>query len=214
MGLFGTIGYEMPTQRRATDTVQLKVRVREDLRAQLERAATERDVSLNTEIAERLAKSFEAQSQLQAAVEAQLGGAHTAALLKLTAARIQLIEVRTGKRWIDDPLTTLEVRKAWAEVLDAIPLPGPSALRSEIRFLFRSVLGDQTSEESRGLAEILRSWIEPVKGDVSSDLPLTFTSRWSRAEQEEGATRTSTGDTEQAPPQSRKGDEKSDEGSH
>lgn len=45
-------------KRKATDHVQLKVRLREDLRARLERAASKNHESLNREIVERLERSF------------------------------------------------------------------------------------------------------------------------------------------------------------
>ncbi len=45
--------------RKASDIAQLKLRIREDLRARLEKAAKKRDVSLNFEMTSRLAESFE-----------------------------------------------------------------------------------------------------------------------------------------------------------
>jgi DNA-binding transcriptional regulator GbsR (MarR family) len=54
----------MATARRAaTDTVQLKLRIREELRRKLERAAAKREVSLNTEMVERLEASFAAETR-------------------------------------------------------------------------------------------------------------------------------------------------------
>jgi hypothetical protein len=46
-------------RRKTTDTVQLKLRIREDLRRRLEQEAKRKRVSLNTEMAERLSKSLE-----------------------------------------------------------------------------------------------------------------------------------------------------------
>lgn len=45
--------------RKSTDTAQLKLRIREDLRRQLEAAAKKRDVSLNYEMTDRLRASFD-----------------------------------------------------------------------------------------------------------------------------------------------------------
>jgi len=45
-------------ERKATDIVQLKLRIREDLRQKLEAAAAARKVSMNTLMAERLERSF------------------------------------------------------------------------------------------------------------------------------------------------------------
>lgn len=44
--------------RRASDTAQLKLRIREDLRRRLEQAAKKRGVSLNFEMTSRLTDSF------------------------------------------------------------------------------------------------------------------------------------------------------------
>lgn len=47
----------MPT-RKKSETVQLKVRMKEPLRAQIEKSATERGVSMNNEMVDRLERSF------------------------------------------------------------------------------------------------------------------------------------------------------------
>lgn len=49
--------------RKPTDIVQLKLRLREELRRKLERAATKKEHSLNTEMVERLDRSFDLESQ-------------------------------------------------------------------------------------------------------------------------------------------------------
>lgn len=62
--------------RKATDTVQLKLRFPEALRRQLERAAKVSDNSMNAEIINRLEGSFRAQSNslLAVIVRATMGG--------------------------------------------------------------------------------------------------------------------------------------------
>src|SRR6516225_12167633 len=44
--------------RKPSDVIQIKIRVREDLRRQLEQAANKADRSINSEMASRLADSF------------------------------------------------------------------------------------------------------------------------------------------------------------
>jgi Arc-like DNA binding domain len=51
--------------RKPTDIVQLTLRLREDLRRKLERAADKAERSLNIEIIERLEASFAAEAQAQ-----------------------------------------------------------------------------------------------------------------------------------------------------
>jgi hypothetical protein len=49
--------------RKPTDIVQLKLRLREELRRKLERAAAKKEHSLNTEMVERLDRSFDLEVQ-------------------------------------------------------------------------------------------------------------------------------------------------------
>ncbi|MBV9532078.1 MAG: hypothetical protein JO283_13680 [Bradyrhizobium sp.] len=49
--------------RKATALIQFKLRIREHLRARLQQAADRRGVTLTQEIADRLEKSFEAESR-------------------------------------------------------------------------------------------------------------------------------------------------------
>lgn len=49
--------------RKPSDTAQLKLRIREDLRRRLERAARKRAVSLNFEMTDRLKESFDREAQ-------------------------------------------------------------------------------------------------------------------------------------------------------
>lgn len=55
----------MSAERRPTDIVQLKLRLRETDRAALEQSAQERGVSLNSEIVDRLRESFKRQESLK-----------------------------------------------------------------------------------------------------------------------------------------------------
>jgi hypothetical protein len=60
-------------KRPESDTVQLKVRMKEPLRAQLEKAAAKRGVSLNTEATDRLQQTFLNQKVLQEALDLSFG---------------------------------------------------------------------------------------------------------------------------------------------
>jgi hypothetical protein len=51
--------------RKASDVIQYKIRIREDLRRRLETAAKKRDVSINSEIANRLGESFDREEMLK-----------------------------------------------------------------------------------------------------------------------------------------------------
>jgi hypothetical protein len=98
----------MRQPRKTTDIVQLKLRLREELRRLLEREAKKRDHSLNTEIVDRLEESFRRPESL----DEMLGGAHTAALVRMIAGAIGTIESRHGKRWDQDVKTQREMAMA------------------------------------------------------------------------------------------------------
>ena len=53
-------------QRQGSDTVQFSLRLREHLRAQLERSARHRKVSINQEIVDRLTRSLDADKDAEA----------------------------------------------------------------------------------------------------------------------------------------------------
>jgi hypothetical protein len=53
--------------RKASDVIQYKIRIREDLRRRLEAAAKKRDVSINSEMTHRLGESFDREEMLKLA---------------------------------------------------------------------------------------------------------------------------------------------------
>jgi len=53
----------MPKPKKASDIINLKLRLREDLRARLEYAAADHGYSMNTEIIRRLEESFRYRAQ-------------------------------------------------------------------------------------------------------------------------------------------------------
>jgi hypothetical protein len=82
-------------KRKPSDQVQLKLRIREELRRKLEKEAKAKGVSLNSEMALRLARSFEREESLTEF----LGGPHTAALVKSIVGIIGLFESVVGTPW-------------------------------------------------------------------------------------------------------------------
>ena len=69
-------------QRKRTATIQLKVRMKEPVRGQLEKAAKARGVSMNAEIGKRLERSFE--------IEDRLGGPQLINLIETIASVMKL----------------------------------------------------------------------------------------------------------------------------
>jgi hypothetical protein len=85
------------SEREESATVQLKVRVKERMRAALEEAARQNDWTLNREISQRLDQSLD--------FEERLGGATLLSFFQASALAIKVVEGRTGKRWNEDTAT-------------------------------------------------------------------------------------------------------------
>ena len=94
--------------RSRSDTIQLKVRMKEPLRAEIEAAAKAKGVSLNAEIVERLQRA----SQGEWVEYEKFGGKATYRLMVLLATTLVLVETVTGKKWHKDELTYQEAREA------------------------------------------------------------------------------------------------------
>ncbi len=99
-------------ERSRSDTIQLKARMKEPLRAKLEAAAEARGVSLNAEMIHRLERSF-----------AEFGKEETFLVVRLLANAIQTIEAVTGKNWMDDPEAHRQTQVACITILDAFRPP-------------------------------------------------------------------------------------------
>lgn len=102
-------------ERNPTDIVQLKLRIREDMRQRLEADGRARKVSMNTAIVERLDASFFFDE-----IKATSGRPDLFMFTQLLAALIRRIEKHTGKRWDIDPDTYYEVATACARIFRQI----------------------------------------------------------------------------------------------
>jgi hypothetical protein len=88
-------------ERSPAESAQLKLRLREPLRASLEAAAKARGVSLNAEAADRLARSFDQQN----IVDALFGGPDVAGIAMIIARVLSKTEslIRILQKRTDDP---------------------------------------------------------------------------------------------------------------
>jgi hypothetical protein len=84
-------------KRKKTDTVQLKLRIREALRRRLETAAKAADISLNSEMVRRLEGSFE-QATNSMLFEALLAGGPSLYVLRAISVILRL----AGEDWVAD----------------------------------------------------------------------------------------------------------------
>ena len=96
--------------------IDLKVRMREPLRAKIERAAKSRGVSLNAEAVERLELSF-ADNDARAR---DFGDETTLHVMRALATAKQIAELSTGKSAYEDPETAQLALTAMKRVLAAL----------------------------------------------------------------------------------------------
>ena len=89
--------------RKKSDTVQLKVRMKEPLRARLEKAAKSKGLSLNAEAVARLEQSFHDEKALQR----EFGGEKALLFGKWFAVTLASAQQMTKQSWEDDAETFL-----------------------------------------------------------------------------------------------------------
>jgi hypothetical protein len=105
-------------ERDGTAKAQLKVRLREPLRARLEADAKRYGYSLNTEIVRRLEASIR-DDDLGAII---FGGEEMFAVMDTLARIIRAVEMHTGKRWGEDPATYLRAVETICRLLKSGPV--------------------------------------------------------------------------------------------
>lgn len=125
-------------EREKTARVDLKVRMKEALRAQIEAAARERGVSLNAEAESRLERSFAWQNHV---IDVFGGSAESNVALVMTAAFHHTGETQAGSKpaaeWLRDP-----------DIFE-------SAMRAVVRALW-SIHPDETPERKKAWLRQLR----------------------------------------------------------
>jgi hypothetical protein len=98
----------VPRQREKSDYIQIKFRMKEELRAKLELAALNAGASMNSEGVHRLQQSFQDEEKL-------FKDANMMALIRLLVGAVSMVEARTGERWVD----SMSHREAIAAIMGA-----------------------------------------------------------------------------------------------
>jgi hypothetical protein len=119
--------------RQKADLMQVSFRTREPLRAALESAAQARGVSMNTEMNERLMRSFEDEVKL----ETEFARVQLYAILRVVANTMDLAGSSTAmmsnmltgatKNWVDNPFAYDQAVKAANYILEQFRPPGDIA---------------------------------------------------------------------------------------
>jgi hypothetical protein len=105
----------MESTRDEAAVAQLKLRIREPLRAAIERDADRRGVSMNTAICERIERSLRDE-------EAFGGGPRTQALLRSMGNQTRLWKGEPDS-WLDDPAGYNQISSAWKITIDGARPP-------------------------------------------------------------------------------------------
>ena len=113
-------------RREKSDTVQLKTRMKEPLRAKLEAAAEEKGISLNAEAVQRLERSFFDENTAQ-----YLLGFEPQSMLALRCLgdAVAKIEGETGRTWHEDWDTRQRVKAAFESVVKIFGAKQPAENR-------------------------------------------------------------------------------------
>lgn len=109
----------MAVKRKPTDRAQLPIRVRESLRARLEKSAKARGVSLNAEIVRRLEQSVGKEDELGGPELVHLVNLMASAFLQAgnAAARFEGHPEWTVAEWSADPICYIKAVKSVAQAL-------------------------------------------------------------------------------------------------
>ena len=116
--------------RKSSETVQLKLRMKEPTRASIEKAAKRRGVSMNSEINARLDQSFEDENIVDDAMEREFGSVQTRNIFRALASAATRIESATGKSWADDWDTSNAVETGWRRIIRAYMPAIPEEVRA------------------------------------------------------------------------------------
>jgi hypothetical protein len=139
-------------KRKKTDTVQLKLRIREQLRKSLENSAKKEDRSLNSEMAHRLANSFE-QFRTGLLLETLLAPGIGLELLRGVATILKV----AGDEWIVVPTKSHALAEAISKLI--------GVLTREIRPIESSF----PNREQKGSSDQL-AWVAVLAGRLDQGL--------------------------------------------
>lgn len=157
---------QMP--RAPSDTVDLKVRMREPLRAALEKAASETGGSMNAEAVRRLEASFE-RSNLHREVLSLMYGSQLGGLLMMIGSTLHDVgphaafssthTLEGSQRWLDDPYAFDQAVNAVNGILEALRPPGEPMVPPSLTSLGQidPALGRSAADMGRGFASAMVS---------------------------------------------------------
>ena len=155
-----------------SDTIQLKVRMKEPLRAAIEASAKKRGISLNAETVRRIEASFEAErresliaAEATSSVYFSFGGLDNFMVLRLLANAISTMEQTSGRKWREDPALFAEVKKATVQILNFFK-PGeeaPAPFISNELLAVGVVASESDHLGHKTAAKVIETWLERIR---------------------------------------------------
>ena len=178
----------MKMRRPKSATVDLKVRMKEPLRAKIESSAKKHGVSLNAEIVRRTEESFRKEdrdglivAKAVGGIYASFGGLPTFQAMRFLADAISLIETRTGDSWETDPKTCDEVEKACRTIFAFFrPKHGR---RSRDSLFAEGIIATESDHLGAEIAtKVVSEWLDRVQLVRALKSPPKRTKRKSKAQ--------------------------------
>ncbi len=153
--------FKMAKGRAPSATVDIKIRMKEPLRAEIEHRAAERGISMNGEMVDRLSRSIERQHLLDEFFDLTYRDPHLVALLLMMGETMRdTLTASKADDWINDPNAFAEVAIAAQQTIEAYrPLGEPAPNAGELAVpMVRSTLL-KILEGSFGIAVAVRNRI-------------------------------------------------------
>ena len=156
-------------KRPRSATVDLKVRMKEPLRASLEKAAKADGISLNAEAVRMIEEGFrtkEEETSLVArtalGIYVSFGGLEAFTVMRLLANAASVIEMRTKTKWLDDPATFDQVRRALISILKVLrPTDDRKVTNDLLGYGFQESEKEHLGEKVA--TSVIEEWLEAIR---------------------------------------------------
>ena len=155
-------------KRPRSATVDLKVRMKEPLRARLEKAAKADGISLNAEAVRMIEEGFRSKedetsiaARAAVGIYTSFGGIAGFQVMRLLASSISAIEMNTNTKWTDDSDTFDRAKQACTTILELFrPTPDPKftkeLLGSGLQVSEKEHLGEEVA------LSVMQEWLDGI----------------------------------------------------
>ena len=156
-------------KRPRSATVNLKVRMKEPVRARLEKAAKADGISLNAEAVRLIEEGFRSKedetsiaARAAVGVYASFGGLEGFTVMRLLASAISAIEMNANTKWTDDPETFDRAKQACNTILDLFrPTLDAKFTKETLGSAFYETENEHLGEEVA--LSVMQEWLERIR---------------------------------------------------